>query len=327
MLVNQPICADWAADVEAVSAYNQESSAAIAYGRVVARSLGSTETNRALAAAQNATGVKLPSISNYDLLGIATPKNGKSAEAGAKFGVVRSGAALAAVYVPASQALSKGTLLVPATVHDATNNKTLFATSTAGANPGALEAVIYNSIVRVPANPMARLLEDLASSSAAGVRMAYVEVLPHRPRFFTRNIFVPGSFVQNTQLSLGLTFGPMIIHGMQVQARLWGSTGGGTTFQLVNAPLAGTADAQDIYSTAPYIANDASDAGNFGMTPYGVDGDNDTGVSLGTSGVSGTLGAVAQRLLCTQAALQLEMTYATVTAVTDLMISVHGEYL
>lgn len=324
-LYSTGINAEHAAEIAAIAAYNQEASAAIPHGRIVAAGLGATATNRGLKSNQNVTGMMLPTIANYWMRGIAKCHNGRSAAAGEGFEVITAGYALAAIRVPQSTDLAVGVELAPATVHDVTNNKTLFATSTAAANPGVLEPVIYNSVIRRPRNPFARLLEALtASASADTIQMAYVEVIPRKPLPFEIDFSIPPSNVVNKTINKGYPFGPALIMGMHVQAGDWGATGGSTAFQLKNCPLLGTTDAQDVFSTAITVANDADNGASAGLGATQVNGDIDSSVSLGTGGSHGVLGAVAQRLMCTQSMLQLNITYTTVTAVIDLYGRIYG---
>lgn len=326
-LNNTGINADFSADVTTRAAYNQEASAAIPHGSVVAAGTGATDSSRHLKAAKNITGCVLPTYANYLIRGIAKAHDGVSIAAGGGFEVITAGIAVARVRVPQSTNLAVGTELVPATAWDSTNHRALFATSSAGANAASLEPVIISGNIVSPANPLARLVEPLtASASADTIQLAYVEVLPNRMVPFNGSLDITGANTTDKTPCLFVPMGPAIITGLFAQMSNDGSAGS-VAINAKNSPLLSTPDQVNVLSTAITIANDGVDLTIGGLTA-GLAGDVDAAVSgLGTGGSQGVIAAAANRVMISRSMLEALLDYSSGTAQADMRVLFSGKYL
>lgn len=306
-------------------------SAALGHGRVVAIFDGSAESDAYAKATDYSYGVEYPDADNViaggGFAGVFQAPDTKSVAPQHVGQVVEAGLAQCYVRVPASTNLAIGTMLVPATIWDATNNKTLFTTAASGGTAGALEPLVDPALgVLWPAHPYARLAQALTASGSDTVQLAWVEVLPfRRPLPWQVSWNEPAPTTALTRACLLAARGPGIVLGYRAQAGDYGDTQN-TLLDIEIAPYAATPDVQSIFSTTPVLAHDATNGGIFGAGVF-RDGDTDgAAFSLGTGGTHGVLKAANLRVFPSRSLVALTVSQVAATSLADLRVDVFGLY-
>lgn len=325
MHVDSPIQAQGYPPVRTVPGYNYGTSA-ITHGVCVALFDGSSQSTAMAKAIEQALGIEVPDATNCTkIMGILEGgHDGRQVGAGETGRVVVAGLCQAKVRVPANTNLAIGTHLVPATVWDATNNVTIFGTSTAAANAGCLEPIVQASALQIAANPIAVLAEALTATGSDTIQTAWVDVLPdHKPLPFQAS-HTQLAIATLTDLLMHLCQGPAIIDRVTFQALDYGDTAN-TLADVEISPWGTATDQQSIYSVTPVLAHDASNGVIFGAT-VSLAGDTDTNVSLGTGGVAGTLKAANLRVCPSLAHVTLTIGQAASNGV-NLKTTIYGRHL
>jgi len=303
--------------------------AAIPFGTIVSRYTGASESPDRDTARLNTFGITPVHRSYPQALGVLSGPRGESLADGKVGSVIRAGLARMKVRVPASLNLAVGTGLVPATVYDTTNNVVLFATSTASANPGVVEPVVWDGVAVEPANPICYLAEALTATGSDSIQWAWVEVDEfHKPLPWAVTVMMNGTIVARTDFAIMRCLGPGIVEGVAVAAGTLGSAGD-TDVSIKIAPVAdydgSTTEAKAVMSTEPIIVNDGTDNIMVGTGAAG-DGDTDTTTyGLGTSGQGIVLNATKTARQFNTKCL-INMTNTAPTAGVDLLVTVHGKY-
>lgn len=302
-------------------------------GTVVCRHAAVTDTTDAsgtLQALKKGAGIIAPTASAncLEFLGIARSKGSSGfIKAGRSGLLTRGGMVQARVRVPASTTLPIGTSLHAATTWDATNHKTLFATSTAGANPGVLEPLVYDSVIYEYFNPIAILKQAYADTSGSdSIQTLWVYVLPfHQPRPFMLNYISPTVIVADVlNILMSPTFGPGILDSLFAQMLIQGSAGS-LAINAGFAALASTPDQRNLLSTAMSIVNDGTDGAVAGINADGA-GDTDNG-GLGTAGTKGVINAtVTDRIFPNRGVINLSLDYTSGTADAGVTVLIRGRY-
>lgn len=297
-------------------------SSAIARGSVVCQDLAITDSDAGIQIVKRSNGVAVPASANlHRIMGILDNPRQEALAAGASGLMVVEGLCKALVYVPANITVPEGTgLVLRGTWVDASDIVSWGSTLTPVLHGGATPTTIC-----VPANPIAFLKAEIASSTSARTVLAWVELpMRHRPIPFTMRFQLPAANVDLGPVPLFRGLGPYQINGLEATLADMGSAGV-LSWQGTIRTIEATPQTADTFSTAPVVDNDASN-GFLQFTGSDSAGDTDN-ASDGTTGVPGVLGALTKRQGHAHSLYCLTLDHTGGTAQANYTAIVEGHWL